>query len=134
MPLDEARWMLRTFGIASDVRCADLTRSRIPPRASALILAYTANELDDAARASLLRELLAAGERGVRTLVIEPIAKAFAPWWAGWRDAVVAAGGREDEWRFPAGLPASVRRLGHAAGLDPRELTARSLYLAGHRR
>jgi hypothetical protein len=127
---DEARWTCRTLGVAADVRCVDIARMRVPPRASAIIAAFTVNELADATRAQLLRELLAFGSRGTRVLVVEPIAKSNAPWWAGWQGAFVQAGGREDQWRFPADLPAVVGRLDHAAGLDHRELTARSLYLA----
>ncbi|HKQ60062.1 MAG TPA: hypothetical protein VJS92_02180, partial [Candidatus Polarisedimenticolaceae bacterium] len=44
---------------------------------------------------------------------------------------VRAAGGRADEWRLPAELPEPLRKLDRAAGLDHRELTARSLWLAG---
>jgi hypothetical protein len=40
---------------------------------------------------------------------------------------------RLGEWRFPADLPRRQRDLAKAAGLDPRELTARSLYLKGDR-
>jgi hypothetical protein len=127
---DEARWTCRALGIDADIRCGDLARVRVPPRASAVVAAYTANELAEDVRAALLRELLAAHARGTRVLVVEPIAKSAAPWWPGWASAVRAAGGREDEWRFPADLPAITGRLGRAAGLDPRELTARSLYLA----
>jgi hypothetical protein len=79
-----------------------------------------------------MRELLAFGARGTRVLVVEPIAKSIAPWWTGWKDTFVHAGGREDQWRFPADLPGIVGRLDHAAGLDHRELTARSLYLDIH--
>ena len=129
---DEARWTCRTLGVAADVRCVDIARMRVPPRASAIIAAFTVNELADATRAQLLRELLAFGSRGTRVLVVEPIAKSNAPWWAGWQGAFVQAGGREDQWRFPADLPAVVGRLDHAAGLDHRELTARSLYLGIH--
>jgi hypothetical protein len=35
-----------------------------------------------------------------------------------------------DEWRFPAGLPPRLALLDRAAGLDHRELTARSSYLS----
>jgi hypothetical protein len=126
---DEARWTCRTLGVAADVRCVDIAKMRMPPRASAIVAAFTVNELPDATRAQLLRELLAFGSRGTRVLVVEPIAKSIAPWWAGWKEAFVQAGGREDQWRFPADLPAVVGRLDHAAGLDHRELTARSLYL-----
>jgi hypothetical protein len=102
----------------------------VPARATAIVAAYTANELPDEARAALLREMIAADSRGARTLVVEPISKSAVPWWPGWADAFRAAGGREDEWRFPIALPGITGRLGRAAGLDPRELTARSLYLA----
>jgi len=129
---DEARWTCRTLGVAADVRCVDIAKMRVPPRASAIVVAFTVNELADETRARLMRELLAFGARGTRVLVVEPIAKAIAPWWTGWKDTFVHAGGREDQWRFPAELPGIVGRLDHAAGLDHRELTARSLYLDIH--
>ena len=126
---DEARWTCRTCGLDADVRCGDLSRVRVPARASAVVAAYTANELPEDARAALLRELIAADARGTRVLIVEPIAKSAVPWWPVWAAALCAAGGREDEWRFPGGLPGIAGRLGRAAGLDHRELTARSLYL-----
>jgi hypothetical protein len=52
----------------------------------------------------------------------------------GWRAAFEAEGGRSDAWRFPAELPETLARLDHAAGLDHRELTARSLWLPASRR
>ena len=130
---DEARWTCRALGLDADIRCGDLSRVRVPARASAIVAAYTANELPEDARAALLREVLAAHARGTRVLIVEPIAKSSVPWWPGWAEAVRAAGGREDEWRFPGGLPGITGRLGRAAGLDHRELTARSLYLASDR-
>jgi SAM-dependent methyltransferase len=127
---DEARWTCRALGLDADVRCGDLSRVRFPARASAVVAAYAANELPEDARAAMLRELLAADARGTRVLVVEPIAKSAVPWWPRWADAFRAAGGREDEWRFPIELPGITGRLCRAAGLDHRELTARSLYLA----
>jgi len=127
---DEARWTCRTLGLDAEVRCGDLSRVRVPARASAVVAAYTANELPDNARAALLREIVGAHTRGARALIVEPIARSAVPWWPGWVEAFRAAGGREDEWRFPVGLPGITGRLGRAAGLDHRELTARSLYLS----
>jgi len=127
---DEARWTCRTLGLDAEVRCGDLSRVRVPARASALVAAYTANELPDDARAALLREIVGAHTRGARALIVEPIARSAVPWWPGWAETFRAAGGREDEWRFPIGLPGITGRLGRAAGLDHRELTARSLYLS----
>ena len=106
--------------------------ARVPIRAgrgSGILLAYLLNELADESRANLRTQLLTAASRGARVLVIEPIARRMAPWWPGWAEAFAAAGGRADEWRFAADLPRRTRDLGRAAGLDPRELTARSLWL-----
>ena len=128
---DEARWTCRTLGVAADIRCGDVARVRLPSRASAIVAAYTVNELPPDTRERLLRELLAAHARGTRVLVVEPIAKSLAPWWPSWAEAVRAAGGREDTWRFPIELPGITGRLDRAAGLDHREVTGRSLYLAG---
>ena len=96
---------------------------------SALLAAYAANELTAQGRSNLRSALFRAAEEGARVLVIEPIARRTAPWWGEWQHAVEHAGGRADEWRFPAELGPTQRTLARAAGLDPRELTARSLFL-----
>jgi hypothetical protein len=53
----------------------------------------------------------------------------MAPWWAAWQRAFEQACGSADEWRFPADLPPRQRALARAAGLNPRELTARTLVM-----
>jgi SAM-dependent methyltransferase len=126
---EEARWMLRTLRLDGDVRCADVARVRVPAQADAIVAAYTVNELPDDTRERLLRELLAAGARGGRVLIVEPIARSSVPWWDGWAAAFGAAGGRDDTWRLPIALPGVAGRLDGASGLDHRELTARTLYL-----
>jgi hypothetical protein len=128
---DEARWTCRMLGVGADIRCTDVARFRLPTRASGIVAAYTVNELQSETRERLLRELVAAYDRGTRVLIIEPIAKSLAPWWPAWAEAIRAAGGREDTWRFLADLPGITGRLDRAAGLDHRELTGRSLYLPG---
>ena len=75
--------------------------------------------------------LLEGAARGARILIVEPIAKAVTPWWDEAATDFKAIGGREDEWRFPADLPPLLRLLDKSAGLDHRQLTARSLYVAG---
>ena len=96
-----------------------------------MLVAYVANELVPDARQSLLGRLLDFGGSGGRVLLIEPIARRTAPWWDDWARRFVDAGGRADSWRFPVELPERLHLLDRAAGLDHRELTARSLYLAG---
>ncbi len=96
---------------------------------TATIVAYVANELADPTRTKLLERLLTIGRDGDRVLLIEPIARRAMPWWPEWERAFISEGGRADEWRFPSSLPQRQGALARAAGLDPRELTARSLYL-----
>ena len=129
----EARWTLKTLGLRGRADSGDLDRVALPGRGGAVLAAFTVNELHDASRARLLAALLEAGRAGARVLVVEPISRRIAPWWRDWAAAVVAAGGRDDEWRFPAALPETLAALDRAAGLDHRELLARSLWLAAPR-
>lgn len=126
----EAAWTYRTLGLSGRTRRADA--SRMPVSATGedgILLAYVLNELPDPSRSLLRARLLSFKTRGASVLVIEPIARRVAPWWGEWEASIVQAGGHSDEWRFPADLPRLQRDLAHAAGLDPRELTARTLRL-----
>lgn len=144
--LDETRATWRAFGLSGEARRLSvvgpkddlswLSRRRAahvlhPSKggAPAVVLSYTVNELDDAGRARLLPALLAAAAAGTQVLVVEPLSRRTSPWWPRWADAVVAAGGRTDEWRVTLDLPAVTAALGHAAGLDAAHGTARTLWL-----
>ena len=129
----EAQWTLRTLGLRGRAQAGDLDWTTLPGRGAGIVAAFTVNELDEPARARLLRRLLEAAAAGARVLVVEPIAKRLAPWWRDWAAAFAAAGGREDEWRFPARLPELLSRLDHAAGLRHREILARSLWIGNAR-
>jgi hypothetical protein len=133
--LKEAVTTYRDFGLLGAARRRNIgDPATTPPAAyrvssgTGIVVAYAVNELTDAGRAVLLADLLAARARGARILIIEPIAKRALRWWPRWASAFVDAGGRQDEWRFPANLAGTQRGLARAAGLDPRELTARSLF------
>lgn len=128
-PTEEARRTLKALGVKGRVRRADLCRERLPGGGAGILLAYAVNELDDASRGRLLRDLQDAHARGAAVLVVEPIARRLSPWWDGWRAAFEPAGGRADEWRLAARLPPTLGLLDKAAGLDHRELLARSLWL-----
>ena len=126
----EANWTYRVLGLSGRAVVRDLSRANLASgQGSATILAYVVNELDDAARAKLFEQVLSRPRRDDRLLVIEPIARRGIPWWVEWERVVLSAGGRADEWRFPVQLPPRQLALARAAGLDPRELTARSLYV-----
>ena len=94
-----------------------------------VILGWAVNELDADRRAALLPAVLALGRAGAVVLVVEPLARTPVPWWDEWAAAFVRAGGRADEWRFPADLPPALADLDEAAGFRREEITARSALL-----
>lgn len=127
----EANWTYRQLKVPGRAAQGDALRANLRGEPGlGIVAAYAVNELPDEGRAVLLQHLLAAHARGARVLIIEPIARRLAGgWWPAWQAAFTGAGGRADEWRFPAHLPERQRALGKAAGLDLRELTGRSLWL-----
>lgn len=124
---NEARWTYRFFGLDGTARVSDL--ARLPPlaRGTGVVAAYVLNEMTDAARDRIVGQLLGASGQGVAVVIIEPIARGIAPWWASVAERVTTAGGRADEWRFPIRLPEKLSRFASAAGLRQQELTCRSL-------
>jgi hypothetical protein len=128
--VSEASWTYRQFGISGYAGQGDMMRAPIRGRKGhGILAAYSINEVEDEARTQLLTKLVEARQQGAHVLVIEPIAKRALPWWPEWQEQFTTAGGRADEWRFKGDLPERQRLLGRAAGLDPRELTARSLWM-----
>src|SRR5262245_22632601 len=136
--LTEAAATYREFGLKGRTEKGDLasTRRLDPPRArsskgrSLFVAAFSLNELPDASRDATMRRLCARADAGDAVLIVEPLAGFVAPWWPRWQRELERSGRRADEWRFRANLPAIVAKLDHAAGLDHRELTARSLFIA----
>lgn len=126
----EANWTYRALALRGRARVGNIDRARIGASAGTLVLAaYTVNELPEEARQPLLERLLDAHARGATLLVIEPIGRRVNLWWTSWAEALTAAGGRQDDWRFRAALPPTQRALAKGAGLGVQELTARSLFL-----
>lgn len=130
--VDEARTTYRQLRLNGQARQGDIARERRFKPGSAVVAAYALNELPDDARKRVESHLIDASRQGVRTLVIEPIARGITPWWDQTADLIVGAGGRADEWKFPVDLPPFLRLLDRAAGLDHHELKLRTLYLPGH--
>jgi hypothetical protein len=125
--VDEARWTYRHLHLDGQARQGDAARFRPPPGDVGIVAAYVLNELPPATRDAVV-ETLVAGAR-TRVLIIEPIARAAAPWWDAVQQRIEAAGGRGDEWRIALDLPPLVAKLDDAAGLDHREVKARSLFI-----
>jgi Methyltransferase domain len=126
----EAAHTYRHFGLRVRTSQGDMA-SAAWPAAAALLAAFAVNELAPDPRQRLLQRFLERAARGSAVLVVEPIARTVAPWWSSWQTAFAAAGGRADQWRFRPQLPDIVAKLDRAAGLDHRELTARSLWIPG---
>jgi len=129
--IDETRWTYKTFGISGSARQGDAGRLPRLHKGDAAIAAYVLNELPAEARMRTEEQLFAAAARGVRVLILEPIARSIAPWWDETVRRACNAGGRADQWRFAADLPPLLQTLDKAAGLNHRELTVRSLWLPG---
>lgn len=129
--LQEARWNAGRLGLRARFAKGDFTRAPLHKAPVAILLAFAVNELPAPAQAEMLPRLLKAAREGSRVLVVEPLARRALTFWDDWSVQFVAAGGRADEWRFPATLPPTLKLLDKAAGLDHRTLTGRSLYLPG---
>ena len=131
--VEETGWSWRQLGIAGHARRGDVSRFRPPKDRPGIVAAYVLNELPDAPRGQLLDTLLEAAALGSPVLILEPIARGVAPWWEAARARIEAAGGRADEWAIAPELPPITAKLGRAAGLDHREVKARSLFIARSR-
>jgi hypothetical protein len=131
--LSEAARTYRHFNVPVRSRQADFTSAGWPGTRAAFLAAFAVNEVPGPARDRLLGRLIERAGRGDAVLIVEPLARSAAPWWREWEKAFAVAGGRADEWRFRADLPDVVSRLDRAAGLNHRELTARTLWVPAQR-
>ena len=128
--VQEANWTYRHLGLRGRAVVGDVVKP-IDTRESAtgIVLAYVVNELPPDKRRLLLDHIRHRTRRGAAVLVVEPIARSVTGWWTEWTSALGDAGVRTDEWRFPATLPALLSDIASGAGLNPRELTARTIYV-----
>jgi len=138
--IDESEWTWTRLGLRGHSRRGDLVQAagrllaehqRIPLFRTAVIAAWSVNEVTDAARQRLLPSLLGLAHRGTRVLLIEPLARAGVRWWGDWSASAREANGRVDEWRFDVELPEVLATLSEAAGFHRETLGARSLWLGG---
>jgi hypothetical protein len=129
----EAQWTYQQLGIRGRARQGDITKMPPPHRGDArargLVAAYVLNELPEAARARVEGRLIETAAHGGHVLVIEPIARAIAPWWDDLAARLTSVGGRADQWRLSIDLPPLLEKFDRAAGLNHRELTFRSLFV-----
>jgi SAM-dependent methyltransferase len=128
--LEECRWNYKHLGIRGATRKVGLKTFR-PSARTAVIAAFTINELDPTARTRFRDEFLNIHRSGNPVLIVEPIARRLTDWWNDWTKPIISEGGRAEEWRFHVSLPERLALMDRAAGLDHREITGRSLWLPG---
>jgi len=132
--IEEARHTFRDLGLRGGALKTDLSRLRWPKGPLCVVGAFTANEISDAQRKQLQGRLIEEAANGGQVLIIEPLARPITKaWWDDWAAVFKKHGGRADEWHFDLPLPERIHVLGKAAGLNPRELGARTLWLDGKR-
>jgi hypothetical protein len=133
--VEEAQWTYHQLGVRGRARQGDVTKMPVPRRGEGggIVAAYVLNELPEAARTRVEGRLIETAAHGGQVLVIEPIARAIAPWWDDLAARLTRAGGQADEWRLPIELPPLLEKFDRAAGLNHRELTFRSLFVDGRR-
>ena len=127
--VEEANWSYHQLGVHGRARQGDITKVPSIRRGHSVVAAYLLNELPDDSRVRIEDQLIETAAHGGHVLVIEPIARAIAPWWDHLTTRVARVGGRSDEWRLPIDLPPLLQKFDKAAGLDHRELTFRSLFV-----
>jgi hypothetical protein len=132
--IGEARWNLDTLGLRIRTKRGNLVGaleelvSKPEPRLAAM-LGWSLNELSDPDRARAIDLIISMAARAIPVAVIEPIATRIVPWWPAFGARVEKAGGRVDEWKFAAPLPAALADLDEAAGFQRESLSARSAVL-----
>ena len=129
--VQEANWTYRHLGLRGRAIVGDVLKP-IDIRGSSIgvLLAYVVNELPPDKRRLLLHLVRNRIRRGAGMLIVEPIARSVTGWWTEWTTAFADVNVRADEWRFPSTLPAFLSEIAAGAGLSPRELTARTIYVA----
>lgn len=124
--LGEARHTYASFGLRARTLRRRLPRGLPRPRPGDLVvLGWCLNELREGERDLLLGEL--AGARA-RTLVLEPLAGAVAPWWQEARERLGGTGTWAAQVKRAIQRPPRIAELDRASGLDHRVIGARALF------
>ena len=124
----EARITYRRFDTAARIRRGRLPAALPSPRTGELwLLSFTLNELDVAAREAVLAALQKALRSGTSVLILEARARAVAPWWPAWCDALAPLAVEAHLKRRSLARPEWIGRLDRATGLDHRILGSRVL-------
>ncbi|MGI9433167.1 MAG: hypothetical protein ACR2PQ_13180 [Myxococcota bacterium] len=127
--LGEARRTYAAFGLSCRTVRGALPRALPRPRSGDIWVAgWSVNECDERTQAALLGAFESASKAGVRVLIAEPLAGPVTPWWEDWAERLGPHGFESATIRARLELPAWLRKLDVATGLDHRTLGARLLW------
>jgi hypothetical protein len=130
--LGEARRTYSAFGLTARTTRGALPRALPHRRAGDIWVAgWSLNECDERARTDLLSAFESACAAGIRLLIVEPLAGPVTPWWDHWSERLGRFGIQAGTLRTRIDLPAWIRKLDVAAGLDHRTIGARVLWGQG---
>jgi len=127
--LSEARRSFALLGVPGRTRAASLPGGLPRLGADDLVTAgWVLNELPAEVRERVVRAFERALAAGARLLVLEPLARAIAPWWTDLAARLAGLGVVATEFKWPIERPAWIEKLDVASGLDHREIGARVLW------
>jgi len=126
--LGEARRTWSAYGLSGRAQRGRLPAALPRPTAGALwLLGWSANEMDEGARAAVLAAAADSLAAGASLLVLEPLAAPVSPWWKEWTERLSPRGVEEQIVKLRVALPEWLARLDKASGLDHQVLGARVL-------
>jgi SAM-dependent methyltransferase len=127
--LGEARRSFAALGVAGRTRRAELPAGVPRTRPGDLLAAgWTLNECRPELRTRIVAHLTRALDAGARVIVLEPLARAVAPWWDELAAALAPLGFASELHKYSIERPDWIERLDEASGLDHREIGARVLW------
>jgi len=127
--LGEARRSFAALGVAGRTRRVELPAGVPRTRPGDLLCAgWTLNECRPELRARIVTQLTRALGAGARVIVLEPLARAAAPWWDELAAELVPRGFASELHKCSIERPDWIERLDEASGLDHREIGARVLW------
>src|SRR5262249_22005679 len=81
--VQECKWTYQQLGVRGVAKFSDIGTLRLPAN-TAVIAAFTVNELDPATRERIRGEFIKTARNGAPVLIVEPISRRVTSWWDGW--------------------------------------------------
>jgi hypothetical protein len=129
--LHEARWTYQTLRLKGETSRSITETLDSARRPEGIVIGWTLNELDERRRAHIAERVGPWVRKGTRLLVIEPVSKRVAPWWAEWTAQFPRESCSVLEKRLRLDLPPKIALLARSAGLGAEDTVLRVLLARG---